>query len=437
MTEGTRQYRSWGRPDAALSRAFRPRWRDFELPGDEGRVLPFGNGRSYGDSCLNPGGSVIDMRGLDRFISFDTETGVLACEAGVLLDEILRVIVPRGWFLPVTPGTRFVTLGGAIANDVHGKNHHLAGSFGHHLRRFELLRSDGTRRICSADENADWFAATIGGLGLTGLITWAEIALKPVHGPAIETEVEQFTDLDRFLELSDAAHDDFEYTAAWIDSTRPDPGDMRGLFFRGNHAPAGTPAPAAPRPLPGPPFTPPFSMVPSLVVRPFNFLTYAKPRAPRGIAHYEPFFYPLDRVANWNRLFGRRGFFQHQSVVPRAVAREAVGALIGKVAGTNSGSTLSVLKVFGDATPRGLLSFPRPGVTLALDIPDRGARSLELMADLDRVVMEAGGAIYPAKDARMDPAVFRQGFPRWQEFETYRDPGFSSGFWRRVMEENL
>lgn len=431
-----KRYRSWGRPPAPPSRVFRPRWRseDLDLPASA-PVLPYGNGRSYGDSCLNPGGGVIDTKGLDRFIAFDTETGILTCEAGILLDDILKLTVPQHWFLPVTPGTRFVTLGGAIANDVHGKNHHRAGSFGHYLRRFELLRSDGMRRICSPDDNADLFAATIGGLGLTGLITWAEIALKPIHGPAIMTETEKFTDLEHFLDLSDAAHDDFEYTAAWIDSTRPDPDDMRGLFFRGNHAPAGTPAPAAPRPLPGPPFTPPFSVLPSAIVRPFNYLTYALPRAAHEIAHYERFFYPLDRVANWNRLFGRNGFFQHQSVIPRAAARAAIGALIAKVAGAKCGSTLSVLKVFGDAAPRGLLSFPRPGVTLALDIPDRGRRSHALMADLDRVVMDAGGAIYPAKDARMRPDMFRQSFPRWQEFETFRDPGFSSEFWRRVMED--
>jgi FAD/FMN-containing dehydrogenase len=342
--------------------------------------------------------------------------------------------VPRGWFVPVTPGTRFVTVGGAIANDVHGKNHHRAGSFGHHLRRFELLRSDGSRLVCSPDENADWFAATIGGLGLTGFITWAELALKRIDGPVMETEAIPFTDLDAFFELSRASHNGYEYTVAWIDCTRPVREGMRGLFFRGNHA-RGIPARvAAPRPKPGLPFTPPVSLVPHRAAALFNALTYRKPRPRRSYAHYETFFYPLDAVPNWNRFYGRRGFFQHQCVVPHDDARQAVTALLDRVAETGSGSVLTVLKVFGDAAPRGWLSFPRPGVTLALDIPDRGARTLALLDELDAIVMAAGGAVYPAKDARMAAATFRRGFPRWQELEAYRDPAFASSFWKRVAE---
>lgn len=402
------------------------------MPDHRPPLLPFGNGRSYGDSCLNPSGTIIDSRGLDRFISVDCETGVLRCEAGVLLSEILRLMVPRGWFLPVTPGTRFVTLGGAIANDIHGKNHHHAGSFGHHVRRFELLRSDGSRLMCSASENADWFAATIGGLGLTGLILWAEIVLKPISGPAMEVETLRFSNVDEFLDLSHASHNQYEYTVSWIDCMRPAGSGPRGLFFRGNHANGAARRVAPPRPKPGIPFTPPISLVPKHFVIPFNALTYHKPRRRQSHAHYESFFYPLDALPNWNRLFGRRGFYQYQCVVPYEDAKDSVTELVDCIASASGGSVLSVLKVFGDQSPCGWLSFPRPGVTLAMDVPDRGTDTLKLLDRLDGITFTAGGAVYPAKDARMSATAFRRGFPRWQEFEAYRDPAFMSSFWQRV-----
>lgn len=217
--------------------------RSAELPALEGSLLPYGNGRSYGDVCLNSGATLLHTRGLDHLISFDAENGVLVCEAGVLLADILAVFVPRGWFLPVTPGTRFVTVGGAIANDVHGKNHHQAGTFGRHVRRFELLRSDGSRRICSLHENADWFAATIGGLGLTGMITWVEIALKRINGPCVAVENTRFAGLDEFFALNAAAEARHEYTVAWIDCLASTP---RGIFMAGDHVDrGGVTAPAA------------------------------------------------------------------------------------------------------------------------------------------------------------------------------------------------
>lgn len=401
-------------------------------PAESGGLLPFGNGRSYGDCCLNLDGMLIDPRGLDRFIAFDPERGVLRCESGVLFADILRLLVPRGWFLPVTPGTRFVTLGGAIANDVHGKNHHRAGSFGHHVLRFELLRSDGTSLICSPDENADWFAATIGGLGLTGLVLWAEIQLMPVQGPAMDSETIRFAGVDEFFELSRSSHDSHEYVVAWIDCLRPLSQGVRGLFFRANHAAEAAPAVSAPRRKPGLPFTPPVSLLPRPAVALFNTLTYHRSREGRALEHYESFFYPLDAVANWNRLFGRRGFFQYQCVVPHQGGKAAVEALLDRVAQAGEGSFLSVLKVFGERPSRGWLSFPRPGITLALDLSDRGQRTLDLLDRLDEITMAAGGAVYPAKDARMSAETFRKSFPRWRELEAYRDPAFMSGFWRRV-----
>ena len=251
------------------------------------------SGRSYGDVCLNGGATLLHTRGLDRFIAFDEASGVLRCEAGVLLSDILDVFVPRGWFLPVTPGTRFVTVGGAIANDVHGKNHHGAGTFGCHVRRFELLRSDGSRRVCSPGENADWFAATIGGLGLTGLITWVEMGLKRIAGVGMAIENFRFSGLDEFFSLNTTAEASHEYTVAWIDCLAATP---RGIFVAGNHVASGDLA-LAPRkpgslPLTLPPDWP-FSLVNGASLRLFNQAYYHRPLPVKAVVHYEPFFYPV------------------------------------------------------------------------------------------------------------------------------------------------
>src|SRR5262245_29755241 len=231
-------HQSWGRFPAVKQEVSYLRWRHEPLPPPvAGRpFLPYGNGRSYGDSCLNDGGILLDARGLDRLIAFDPATGVLLCEAGVLFSEILEYAVPRGWFLPVTPGTRFVTVGGAIANDVHGKNHHRAGTFGCHVRRFELLRSDGSRAVCSAQENGELFSATIGGLGLTGVIVWAELALMPVPGPLIAAEDIRFRNLEEFFAISASSDSGYEYTVAWVDCLANGASLGRGIYSRGNHS---------------------------------------------------------------------------------------------------------------------------------------------------------------------------------------------------------
>lgn len=427
-------YRSWGCIPEEAPQARRMRWRDELLPNTAASLLPFGNGRSYGDSCLNNNGMLLDTRGLNRFIAFDTAQGILRCEAGVLLSDILEHSVPRGWFLPVTPGTRFVTVGGAIANDVHGKNHHRSGSFGHHIRCFELLRSDGSRLLCSPEENPDWFAATIGGLGLTGLIVWAEIKLKTVPGPFIEAETIRFGCLEEFFELSRESHAHYEYTVAWIDSFARGKTLGRGLFMRGNHAPGTVNSPTGRRLKLGVPFTPPYSLVQPPLVKAFNILYYHKPLGRVRKAHYEAFFYPLDGIGQWNRLFGPRGFFQYQCVLPAESGLEATRELIRRVARAGAASFLSVLKVFGNQRPAGWLSFPRPGVTLAMDLPNRGQPTLKLLQELDEITSAAGGAVYPAKDGRMSSALFRRGFPNWPQLESYRDPVFSSNFWQRVTE---
>ncbi|HPE72423.1 MAG TPA: FAD-binding oxidoreductase [Candidatus Competibacter sp.] len=429
---------SWGRYPHTRQTMIRCHDRHAVLPATERLLLPFGNGRSYGDSCLNDGGTLLHARGLDRFVAFNPQAGVLHCEAGVLLSEILELVVPQGWFLPVTPGTQFVTVGGAIANDVHGKNHHRAGTFGAQVRAFELLRSDGSRRRCSPTENPDWFTATVGGLGLTGLIVWAEIQLRRIANSWITSETIRFHDLDEFFAMSAASDRDYEYTVAWLDCSSGGAALGRGLFIRGNHAPAL--CAARPRPSAGRlnvPFVPPFSLINRWSLRAFNTVYYHRQwgDAVRRIMHYAPFFYPLDRVRAWNRIYGRSGFLQYQCAIPTALGHAAIREVLERIARSGTGSVLAVLKIFGAVPAVGWLSFPRPGVTLALDFPNRGPATFKLLDALDAVVATAGGAVYPAKDARMSGARFREFFPQWHHFSEYIDPQFSSSFWRRVMRD--
>ena len=430
--------RSWGRyPEARHARAVPVTWRHDPpaLSRIPEAMLPYGCGRSYGDSCLNDGGAFLVATGLDRFIALE-DPGLLRCEAGVTLAEILDVIVPRGWFLPVVPGTKWVTIGGAIANDLHGKNHHRAGSFGIHTTRFELLRSSGERLICTPDSNAELFAATIGGLGLTGLILWAEIRLQRVPGAGIAQERIRFGGLDEFLAIAaeDAAH---EYTVAWVDCLARGRRLGRGVYLRGSHAPFPK---AGRRPVSGPRFRIPFEAPGHLLNRTtlatFNALQYRRGLAKRALTTvaYEPFFFPLDAVGDWNRLYGRAGFLQYQCVVPEAPGGGAIRTILERVGASRETPALTVLKRFGPIASPGLLSFPRPGLTLAIDLAFRGRSTLQLLDQLDREVREVGGAVYPAKDARMSSESFRAFFPAWKRFAALVDPRFSSSFWRRVHD---
>lgn len=421
---------AWGQLPALP--AAEERWwddRHAALPAVDGSLLAYGNGRSYGDVCLNAGGTLLHARGLRRFIAFDAESGRLVCEAGVLLSEILDIFVPRGWLLPVTPGTRFITVGGAIANDVHGKNHHRAGTFGRFVHRFELLRSDGSRRICSPTGNADWFAATVGGLGLTGLITWAEIGLRRIAGPGVRVESRRFHGLDEFFDLNAEAEQRHEYTVAWIDCLARTP---RGILMGGDHAEAGEAVADPPKQPLGVPLTPPFSLINGASLRAFNWAYFHRPLADTAVLHYVPYFYPLDGIGHWNRLYGSKGFYQYQCVLPSA-AREALAELLSAIAASGQGSFLAVLKTFGEIASPGLLSFPMPGITLALDFSNGGAASLALFARLDAIVAAAGGRLYPAKDARTSGDFFRRSTPHILEFTHFIDPRFSSDFWRRMV----
>jgi len=426
---------SWGRlsadPHHVVGLNDPSRIRDLVCRGHK-PGLAYGMGRSYGDVCLNPKGTLWVTTGLDHFIAFDDSIGRLVCEAGVLLRDIQRLVIPRGWILPVTPGTQIVTVGGAIANDVHSKNYHVLGSFGDHVQSLTLIRTDGEIIQCGPNERPDWFAATIGGLGLTGVITQAEIQLRRAAGPWLETETIPYANLEEFFRLADDSEAEWEHTVSWIDCITGEGG--RGLFMRGN------PADVRQRPEPKRrqltvPFVPPFSLVNRLSLRLFNMAYYylKKGQAGRAITHYEQFFYPLDNLLEWNRMYGPKGFFQYQCVVPREVGREAIQVMLKEIARSGDGSFLAVLKTFGNRQPVGMLSFPQPGVTLALDFPNHGERTLKLFERLDAVVREAKGRIYPAKDARMPRELFETGYPRTQEFMKYRDPGISSGLSRRLM----
>ncbi len=397
-----------------------------------GSLLPYGLGRSYGDSCLNAGRELIDCCRLNRMLGFDESTGILRCESGVSLSNILDVFISKGWFPPVTPGTRFVTVGGAIANDVHGKNHHCAGTFGAHVRQIGLHRSNDGLVICNSEVNSDMLRATIGGLGLTGVIAWADIQLKPVAGPWIDAESIPFRSLNSFLDLSRESNDRFEYTVAWLDCFAGK--NPRGIFFRGNHAPDQGKEFRSKR---GPklPFALPAWMLNRYSVKAFNTAYYTIHAARKGatVVPYESFFYPLDSIRQWNLLYARQGFLQYQCVIPDTNP-EAFEELLDRIARSGMGSFLGVLKQFGSAPPAGMLSFPRLGLTIALDFAMRGERTLKLMQSLDEVVQQSGGALYPAKDARMSPALFEASFPRWRSFVPYIDPKMSSSFWRRVTE---
>ncbi|MDH0744755.1 FAD-binding oxidoreductase [Pseudomonas sp. GD03842] len=431
---------SWGRFPRTPQRGHGCIWLD-ELPGHLDKVieahrssLPYGNGRSYGDSCLATSNQVLHMRSLDRLIDADWDDGVLTVEAGVTLAEVLTVSIPRGWFLPVTPGTQFATVGGAIANDVHGKNHHVRGTFGRHVRSFGLLRPGQPGITCSPDANASLFSASIGGLGLTGIIHWAQLQLMPIRASQIDTTTVRFANLAEFFALSDELDEKHEYSVAWVDCLAKGADTGRGVFIVGDHAPYGS-LDVGRRTKLSVPLTPPVSLINSLSLGVFNTLYWRLHPSQRrlGRSDYEPFFYPLDRVLHWNRIYGRRGFQQYQCVIPTANAEAAMAELLRAIAHAGQGSFLAVLKRCGDVRSPGLLSFPMPGTSLALDFPHSEQLENVLFPRLDAIVRAAGGRLYPAKDAHMSGADFRQAYPAWERLEALRDPSLMSRFWSRVL----
>ena len=430
------KFESWGRYPLIASDVHPLQWSsDFatgKLPS--GDILPVGAGRSYGDVCLLDHGTLLTTSGLDRLIDFNAQTGLLRCETGITLAQILDFCVPQGYFLSVTPGTKHVSVGGAIANDIHGKNHHVAGTFGNCVLRFELVRTDGQRLICSPTENPEWFSATIGGMGLTGLITWAELQLRPIVSRRIRYIGEKFVGIDEFVALSRAsAH--LEYSVAWIDCVAAGRNFARGIFMLGEHS--DQPEPLAPSRKPWlnfPVNLPEFALNRNSVGL-FNTLYYGKQFGKRteALIDYEPFFYPLDSVLNWNRMYGKAGFLQFQCAIPwESGTQTGITRILEEIAKSGLASFLAVIKVFGSVQSPGMMSFPIPGITLALDFPIRQNLSFALIKRLTAITVEHGGKMYAAKDACMSPADFQAFYPQWEKFRQYVDPRINSALWKRV-----
>jgi len=402
-----------------------------QLVNSPSRGIAYGMGRSYGDICLNPNGQLWNTTGLNRFISFDENTGILKCESGVLLRDIQALFIPRGWIVPVTPGTQLITIGGAVANDVHGKNHHVLGSFGDHVQKIKLLRTDGSIIECGPKLERDWFAATIGGFGLTGVIVEIELRLRQVPSAWIDAENIPYDNLNEFFQLADDSEKDWEYTVSWIDCLSK---QGRGIFMRGNSSKTNKQIQESKKKITFP-FLPPISLVNPLTLRPFNTAYFHKQKYQAGKqqVHYEPFFYPLDKLLKWNRIYGSKGFYQYQSVIPHHVGADAVQEMLNQISRSGEGSFLAVLKTFGNRESIGMMSFPQPGVTLALDFPNKGKKTSKLLENLDAIVREAKGRIYLAKDARMPRDLFEAGYPNLPKFLQYRDPGISSALSRRLI----
>jgi L-gulonolactone oxidase len=432
-------YTSWGRVVRAEHAVAKPRFPDqladcLANGGQHASTLAIGLRRSYGDSALNSRERLIDMTRLDRLIAFDAEAGLLRADAGLSIDALLQVIVPKGWFLSTTPGTRFVTLGGAVANDVHGKNHHRSGSLGCSVRSIGLMRSDAPPQRLKPGEPL--FQATLGGLGLTGIITDVELSLARIGSAYLEVERVPFRDIGEFFRVAGESTERFEHTVAWIDCANAGETLGRGIFQRANWCADGELTSHRRRTGPALPIDLPGRVLNRLTVRLFNKLYYRlQQRGPRRQRlHYAPVFYPLDSLRDWNRIYGRAGFYQYQCVVPSNVQEAAIRDLVAIIARSGAASFLAVLKTFAARHSGGLVSFPMEGATLALDFPNRGAATLELLAKLDTVVSAAGGRLYPAKDGRMPAAMFQAGYPEWTRLRALKDPALSSDFWRRVCQ---
>ncbi len=384
----------------------------------EGAISVRGAGRSYGDSSL--GQRMLDMTHTRRMRSFDAQTGIAVVDAGVTIEDLLRLFAPRGWLPAVTPGTRFVTVGGALASDVHGKNHHGAGSFSDHVPWFELMLADGEVVRVSREERPELFHATAGGMGLTGVILAVALELMPARSSDILQRSLKLEDIDATVAAIEA-NASWTYSAAWIDCQARGRRLGRSLLLLGEHASEGSQATAVNARAPvAIPLTPPAGTLAKPVVSAFNAIYHGRQRGPERTSRipYTSFFHPLDAIANWNVLYGRRGFLQYQFVTPTEAGADPLRRALELISGAPVAAPLAVLKAFGEANVN-LLSFPLRGYTLAVDLPASPA-AFELCERLDRLVLGCGGRIYLSKDARMKPETFRACYPRWSEFEEIR-----------------
>ncbi|MFG3260921.1 MULTISPECIES: FAD-binding oxidoreductase [Streptomyces] len=420
----------WGRTAPTTARLIRPRTYEEAVTAvrDSGArgSIPRGLGRAYGDAAQNAGGAVLDMTGLDQIHAIDVAGGSVLCDAGVSLHHLMEALLPLGWFVPVTPGTRYVTVGGAIGADIHGKNHHVSGSFSRHVVSLELLTADGTVR--TVRPGTDLFDATAGGMGLTGVILTATLRLQPVATTLMSVDTERATDLDDLMARLTATDHRYRYSVAWIDLLARGTATGRAVLTRGDHAPlAALPARARSAPLtfrparlPAAPAYVPEGLLTRRTVGLFNELWYRRaPRARRGeLQRLSAFFHPLDGVPHWNRVYGRGGFVQYQFVVGHG-REETLRRIVGRIARRRCPSFLAVLKRFGDADP-GWLSFPVPGWTLALDIPANLPGLGAFLDELDAEVAAAGGRVYLAKDSRLRPDLLTSMYPRLDDFRALR-----------------
>ena len=438
----TKPLSGWGRYPVQTCELERPeRYADLRPSTDT--LIARGQGRSYGDASLNENGRVILTERIDRMLELDVKQGILRAEAGVTLTDILPVIVKQGWFLPVTPGTKFVSLGGCVAADVHGKNHHHDGSFADHVLGIDLITADSSHKTCSATENADLFYATVGGMGLTGIISEVTLKLIPIQTAQMMVTHHAANNLEHLFQLlQDPALDD-RYSVAWIDCLATGEQLGRGIAMFGHHASTAEFSGTSPLQIKAKrtrslPFNFPSWVLNPLSISLFNKLYYYKESRKKSpfLTDYDSYFYPLDAIGQWNRMYGKRGFVQYQCVIPEAAALEGISALLKELSSSRRSSFLAVLKRFG-AEGKGLLSFPMPGYTLALDLPIRDKGLFSLLDKLDHIVLRHGGRVYLAKDARISAESFRSMYPHyaeWRKIKNAIDPKnrFSSSLSRRL-----
>ncbi len=438
----TTQISGWGRYPVQTCELERPE-RYADLRSDTDSVIARGQGRSYGDAALNENGRVLLTERVNRLLEFDVINGILRAEAGVTLAEILDVAVPKGWFLPVTPGTKFVSLGGCVAADVHGKNHHRDGSFGNYVVALELIVFDGSRVTCLPSENADLFWATVGGMGLTGIIGEVTVQLIPIQSAYMMVRNHSADNLEQLFHLLQNPASDDRYTVAWIDSMASGSQLGRGIAMGGHHVEIeelpgnfhGSIKPERKRSIP---FDFPAWALNLLSISAFNSRYYKREGGRRYpfLSSCDSYFYPLDAIANWNRMYGKRGFVQYQCVIPDASSFEGIRKLLEELSNSRRPSFLAVLKRLG-GQGRGMLSFPMAGYTLALDLPIRDQGLFALLDRLDQIVLQHGGRVYLAKDARLSAESFRAMYPRyaeWLKIKNAVDPKnmFSSSMSRRL-----
>ncbi|MEH0158265.1 FAD-binding oxidoreductase [Limibacter armeniacum] len=387
-----------------------------QLINNDKPVTVRGLGRCYGDASL--GEHIISMDKMDKILHFDANDGIITCQAGTSLDKILNFIVPKGWFLPVTPGTKFITVGGAIASDVHGKNHHIDGCFSQHIIEMKILLSDGQTSICSPTINSEFFRLTCGGLGLSGVILEASFSLKKIETSQIDQQVYSAPNLKKLMEYFDE-YSHYTYSVAWIDCFAKGKSLGRGHLIVGEHAPSSSSSDKLKQhasPKINIPFRFPGWILNKVSIWTFNNLFYFvhKFGPKKKKVDYDAFFYPLDKINNWNKMYGKTGFLQYQFVLPLNSSYEGLQQIIGKISSNSTPSFLCVLKKFGSRNEN-IMSFPDEGFTLALDFPIKNG-VFELLDELDEIVHQMGGKVYLTKDARLSRKHFEQGYPKHQDF---------------------